>query len=183
MNKCICAFTAAAIAASALIATPAAATPQDNAKIINWVKDKESKRATWEDMNIPNANGVVLVARYPASVTACTKDNYLVYGDIYAAALPAEAEHIAPHSEVPFLSKIQDSFIKSVNALPATEITQHMTPHISMPPSVLQSMRDAATAYNQQNKDKSAPIKWMMFKYQITSAPNNYCLSNRGAKL
>jgi len=34
MKKCICAFTAAAIAASAFMASPVAATPQDNAKII-----------------------------------------------------------------------------------------------------------------------------------------------------
>ena len=183
MNKCICAFTAAAITAGALMAAPAAATPQDNAKILNWINDKESKRASWEDMNTPNANGMVLVARYPAPVTACTKDNYMVYGDIYAAALPAEAEHVAPHSPTIFLSSIQDSFIKATNALPATEFIQRMTPNISMPPSVLQSMRDTATAYNQKNKDKSAPIKWMMYRYQITSAPNNYCLSNRGAKL
>lgn len=183
MNKCICAFTAAAIAASAFMAGPASATPQDNAKIINWAKDTKSKRATWEDMNVPNANGVVFVERYPASVTACTSDNYLVYGDIYAAAMPQDADHVSPFASKAFLSVTQDAFIKATNALPAKEFIQRMTPQISLPPSVLQDMKTAATTYNQQNADKGAPLKWLMFKYQITSAPNNYCLSNRGAKL
>lgn len=183
MNKCICAFTAAAIAASAFMASPVAANPQDNAKIINWSKDKKSKRATWEDMNIPNSNGVVIIERYPAPTTACTADNYLVYGDIYAAAMPQDAEHVSPFAPKLFLSAIQDSFIKATNALPAQEFIQRMTPQISLPPTVLQDMKDAAATYNKQKAAEGAPLKWIMFKYQITSAPNQYCIGNRGAKL
>lgn len=183
MKKCICAFTAAAIAASAFIASPVAANPQDNAKIINWSKDKKSKRATWEDMNTPNSNGVVIIERYPASTIGCTTDNYMVYGDIYAAALPQDAEKVHPFSATGFLVAIQDSFIKATNALTAQEFIQRMTPPISLPPTVLQDMKDAATAYNKKETTYGAPMKWIMFKYQITSTPNEWCLKNRGAKL
>jgi len=178
MNKRILAFAAAALTTAGFLAGGnALATPQHDATFQKWHNDAKSVRASWQDLNVTNANGVILASRKPLILLACTTDKHLVYGNIFAAALPQDVDFVMPETPNIFLHGIKDAFKKSISGMSAVNVQKHMLPQPSLPPAVMQSMRDASAVENKTLADNgNRPLKWIMYTYAITAKPDAYCL-------
>lgn len=177
MNKCFRVFTTAAIAAGALLSGTADAVSQNKSPFDQWLESRNSIRLSWQELNVVNANGVVMASRKPMTLMACTSDNHLVYGDIFAAALPQDVDYIMPDTPTIFLHSITESFNAAIRNISAQDLKQYLTPQPSLPPAVMQTMKDAAKIENEVMSQKgNRPLKWIMYSYGVTDKPEDYCI-------